>query len=129
MLAPCFCAAQRNQVLPDRKFYAALIATAGMAGRLDYACLLLTNMSAEGIPPTMSTCSALVHAAVKQVSPCPCVSICLLQVVGRRQQGVLGVALVAQVSACKHRIVLIPTLHCMPRTKHTQPIQTQLKAG
>ena len=50
---------QRALVDPDKKFYAALMAVAGKAGRLDVAMEALEDFAAEGIPITTTVLNAL----------------------------------------------------------------------
>lgn len=59
-----YSALQRASVRPDKKFFACLIAVAGRCGRLDTAFELLTDMAAEGIRPSGTTVSAVVHACL-----------------------------------------------------------------
>ncbi len=56
---------QLNQIQPDKKFFAALIATAGAAGRLDLAFEMLTDVQAEGVVPGSTVCSGLILACIK----------------------------------------------------------------
>lgn len=59
---------QRKGVSPDKKFYSALIGVAGKADRLDLGLELLTDMTAEGIKPSSTTCSALLYACLNNIN-------------------------------------------------------------
>eukprot|EP00798_Chlamydomonas_sp_ICE-L_P004335 gene4335-14448_t len=55
---------QRYDVEPDEEFYAALIAVAGKAGKLDLAFETLVDMSASGVQPNSTSMSALIQACL-----------------------------------------------------------------
>lgn len=57
-----------KQFKPDKKLYACLMSLAGKAGQLDFAFQLLNDMHAEGLAPTSTICSGLVHACLQQGS-------------------------------------------------------------
>ncbi|KAG2495157.1 hypothetical protein HYH03_006765 [Edaphochlamys debaryana] len=59
-----YSALQRGSVKPDKKFFAALMAVAGRWGRPDTALELISDMAAEGIRPSSTTVSALIHACL-----------------------------------------------------------------
>ncbi|KXZ51095.1 hypothetical protein GPECTOR_14g78 [Gonium pectorale] len=59
-----YAALQRASVRPDKKFFACLMAVAGRCGRLDSAFELLSEMAAEGIRPSGTSVSALIHACM-----------------------------------------------------------------
>ncbi|GAX74542.1 hypothetical protein CEUSTIGMA_g1991.t1 [Chlamydomonas eustigma] len=61
-------AMQRAKVEPDKKFYAALMAVAGKAGRLDLALETLENFASEGLLLTTTVDNALIYAAQRDLT-------------------------------------------------------------
>lgn len=49
---------------PDKKLFACLMSCAGTSGQVDLAFQLLSDMYAEGLAPTSTTCSGLIHACL-----------------------------------------------------------------
>ncbi|GFR52105.1 hypothetical protein Agub_g14618 [Astrephomene gubernaculifera] len=61
-----YSALQRCAVRPDKKFFACLMAVAGRCGRLDTAFEVLSEMAAEGIRPSGTSVSAIMHACLNR---------------------------------------------------------------
>lgn len=49
---------------PDRKLFACLMGCAGSAGQLDVAFQLLSDMHSEGVYPSTTVCSGLIHSCL-----------------------------------------------------------------
>lgn len=54
---------ERSRVAPDKKFYAALVAVAGKASRMDLALEAVNDYVAEGMPLSTTLVNALIYAA------------------------------------------------------------------
>eukprot|EP00198_Chlamydomonas_reinhardtii_P001964 XP_001691300.1 protein with PPR repeats [Chlamydomonas reinhardtii] len=55
-----------TSVRPDKKFFACFMAVAGRCGRMEVVFELLTEMAAEGIRPSSTSVSGIIHACLDQ---------------------------------------------------------------